>query len=162
IHMGMQACDPTTFTSPNRDGLALVSNPGAQQFVTEVGKDRGAVRAKSPTPGLPGISMDDPDRDGYCEEITEGDLDMIDWYQPNPPAAARGKITADVRTGEKLFHKAACAKCHVPDWHLFGHNPGAKDYTERFDGDRRFFELQVAYNDKNERMEGKLKLLADK
>jgi hypothetical protein len=162
IHMGMQACDPTTFTSPNRDGLALVSNPGAQQFATEAGKDRGAVRSKSPTRGLHGISMDDPDRDGYCEEITEGDLDMIEWYQLNHPAPARGKITADVRAGEKLFHKAACTKCHVPDWHLLAHNPGAKDYTERFDGDRRFFELLVAYNDKNERMEGKLKLLAGK
>ena len=35
----------------------------------------------------------------------------------------------------------------MPDWHLFGHNPGAKDYTQRFDGDRRFFELKAAYND---------------
>jgi len=38
----------------------------------------------------------------------------------------------------------------------------AKDYTQRFDGDRRFFELQVAYKDKNERMEGKLVNLAEK
>jgi hypothetical protein len=161
IHMGLQPCDPTTFTSPNRDGLALVSNAGAQQFVTEVGKDRGAVRAKGKN-GLPGISKDDPDRDGYCEEITEGDLDMVEWYQLNHPAPARGKITKDVVAGEKLFHQVGCAKCHVPDWHLFGHNPGAKDYTERFDGDRRFFELKAAYNDKNERMEGKLVYLAEK
>jgi len=50
----------------------------------------------------------------------------------------------------------------VPDWHLFAHNPKASDYTQRFDGDRRFFELQVAYNEKNHRMEGKLHYLAEK
>jgi hypothetical protein len=161
IHSGLQACDPTTFTSPHENGLALVSNAGAQQFVTAAGKDRGSVRAKTKS-GLPGISLDDPDRDGYCEEITEGDLDMVEWYMLNHPAPARGRTTADTIAGEKLFHKIGCQSCHVPDWHLFGHNPTAKDYTERYDGDRRFFELDVAYNNKTERMEGKLVLLADK
>ncbi len=161
IHSGLQACDPTTFTSPKENGLGLVSNAGAQQFVTAAGKDRGGVRAKTKT-GLPGISLDDPDRDGFCEEISEGDLDMCEWYLLNHPAPARGKITRDVKAGEKLFSQIGCATCHVPDWHLFSHNPRASDYTQRFDGDRRFFELQVAYNDKNHRMEGKLHYLADK
>src|SRR5207245_5891619 len=142
IHSGLQACDPTTFTSSQGNGLALVSNAGAQQFVTEAGKDRGAVR------GPTGISKDDPDRDGYCEEISEGDLDMVEWYLLNHPAPARGKISRDVVVGEKLFHKAGCATCHLADWHLFAFNLGAKDYTQRYDGDRRFFDLQVAYNDK--------------
>src|SRR5262245_17736241 len=31
IHSGLQAHDPTTYTSPNRDALALVSNAGSQQ-----------------------------------------------------------------------------------------------------------------------------------
>jgi hypothetical protein len=161
IHAGLQACDPTTLTSPRGNGLALVSNAGAQQFVTEAGKDRGRRRAGNIT-GLPGISMDDPDGDGYCEEISEGDLDMVEWYQLNHPAPARGKITADVRAGEKLFHQAQCATCHVPDWHLFAHNPRAGDYTQRFDGDRRFFELQTDYNEKLERLEGQVYYLADK
>src|SRR5262249_27699509 len=141
IHSGLQACDPTTFTSSQGNGLALVSNAGAQQFVTEAGKDRGAVR------GPTGISKDDPDRDGYCQEDSEGDLDMVEWYLLTHPAPARGKITGDVVAGQKLFHKAGCAGCHIPDWHLFAGNAGAKDYTERYDGDRRFFELQVVYNE---------------
>jgi hypothetical protein len=156
IHSGLQACDPTIFTSPRGDGLARISNAGAQQFITAAGKDLG--KRKGPT----GISLDDPDRDGYCEEITEGDLDMVEWYLLNHPAPARGRITPDVLTGEKLFHKVGCATCHVPDWHLHAHNPGARDYTQRFDGDRRFFELQVRYNDDLERMEGKLVYLADR
>lgn len=156
IHSGLQACDPTTSTSPNEDGLALVSNAGAQQFITAVGKDRGAARGKT------GLSKDDPDRDGYCEEITEGDLDVTEWYLLNHPAPTRGKITPDVAAGEKLFHKAGCAACHVPDWHLFAHNPDAKDYTQRYDGDRRFFELKTAYNEQTDRLEGKIEYLADK
>jgi len=97
--------------------LALVSNPGAQQFVTAAGKDRGGVK------NAKGVSLDDPDRDGYCEEITEGDLDVAEWYLLNHPAPARGRVTKDVVAGEKLFHKIACASCHVPDWHLFAHKP---------------------------------------
>jgi hypothetical protein len=161
IHSGLQAHDPTTYKTPFEGShLAMVSNAGAQQFVTAAGKDRGGVRAKTKS-GLPGISLDDPDRDGYCEEISEGDLDVVEWYLLNHPAPTRGRITADALAGEKHFAKIGCATCHIPDWHLFPHNADAKDYTQRFDGDRRFFDLQVAYNHKNERMEGKLVSLSD-
>jgi hypothetical protein len=156
IHSGLQACDPTTFLSPRGDALALVSNAGAQQFVSAAGKDLGRVRGRT------GISKDDPDHDGYCEEISEGDVDVVEWYLLNHPAPARGKLTPDVVKGEKLFHQVGCAGCHVPDWHLLAHNPWADDYTQRYDGDRRFFELQVAYNDRAERLEGRLHLLADR
>src|SRR5207244_3345502 len=139
IHAGLQACDPTTFTTRHDGCLGLVSNPGAQQFATEAGKDRGLAR------GPTGLSLDDPDRDGYCEEITEGDLDVVEWYLLNHPAPTRGRITKDVVAGEKLFHQIGCATCHVADWHLFANQPGARDYTQRYDGDRRFFDLQVAY-----------------
>jgi hypothetical protein len=156
IHSGMQAHDPTTYTSPHGDGLSLVSNPGAQQFITEAGKDRGAVR------GPTGISKDDPDRDGYCEEISEGDLDVIEWYLLNHPAPTRGRPNRDVAAGEKLFRQAGCASCHLPDWHLFAFAPGAHDYTGRFDGDRRFFDLDVKWNEKTDRLEGKINYLADR
>jgi hypothetical protein len=156
IHMGLQAFDPTTLNDPDGDGFAQVSNPGCLQCVTAAGKDRGSVR------GPTGISKDDPDRDGYCEEISEGDLDVAEWYLLNHPAPARGQITPEVRHGERLFKQIGCAACHVPDWHLRAGNPTGKDYTERCSGDRRFFELQVAYNDQTERLEGKLVYLADR
>jgi hypothetical protein len=156
IHAGLQACDPTTFTTRHDDGLGQMSNAGAQQFVNEAGKDRGLVQ------GPTGISKDDPDRDGYCEEITEGDLDVVEWYLLNHPAPTRGRWTKDAAHGEKLFHNIGCVACHTPDWHLFAYNPGARDYTERYQGDRRFFELQVGYNDRSERLEGKLRYLAEK
>lgn len=161
IHSGLQAHDPTIYTNPKRDGLALVSNAGAQQFISAAGKDRGGVRASTKT-GLPGISLDDPDRDGYCEEISEGEIDVMEWYFLNHPSPARGRISADVRAGEKLFDKVGCASCHTPDWHLNPHDPGNPDYTKRYDGDRRFFDLDVAHNEKSDRLEGKIVSLADK
>jgi hypothetical protein len=112
--------------------------------------------------GPAGISRDDPDRDGYCEEISEGDLDLAEWYLLNHPAPARGRITESVRQGEALFAQIGCAACHVPDWYLHAADPLHPDYTRRYDGDRRFFELQVAFNEKNDRLEGKLVLLAEK
>ncbi len=156
IHMGLQAFDPTTLDDPDGRGFARVSNPGCQQCVTAAGKDRGLKR------GPTGISLDDPDGDGYCEEISEGDLDVVEWYLLNHPAPARGEITADVRRGEELFQQIGCAACHISDWHLHPANLDAKDYTRRYAGDRRFFELKVAYNEKAERLEGKLVYLADR
>jgi hypothetical protein len=137
IHSGLQAHDPTTLAEPNGDGLARVSLAGAQQFVSGASRDRGQRRG----PG--GVSLDDPDRDGHYEEISEGDLDLIEWYLLNHPAPARGPRTARVREGERLFTKVGCASCHVPDWHLFPANPKAADYTKRYPGDRRFFNLDV-------------------
>src|SRR5262245_42984904 len=161
IHSGLQAHDPTTYTSPKRNGLALVSNAGAQQFISAAGKDRGGVRGKTKS-GLPGISLDDPDRDGYCEEISEGDLDVAEWYLLNHPAPTRGRPTSDARIGEKLFHKIGCATCHIPDWHLLAHDAKADVYYERFDGDRRFFDLKVTWNEQTERLEGKVISLVGK
>jgi hypothetical protein len=156
IHAGMQACDPTTHTCPDGTALALVSNAGQQQFITEAGRDRGAAR------GPTGISMDDPDRDGFCEEISEGDLDVVEWYLLNHPAPTRGRPSASARRGEALFGKVGCATCHVPDWNLPAANPGASDYTERHAGDRRFFDLRAAWNATTDRLEGKLEALADR
>jgi hypothetical protein len=153
--------DPTVYTSQKRDAHALVSNAGSQQFISSAGKDRGGVRASTKT-GLPGISLDDPDRDGYAEELSEGDLDLAEWYLMNHPSPARGKMIPEVAAGEKLFTTIGCAKCHTPDWHLLPGNQTDKDYTKRFDGDRRFFDLQVAWNDKTDRLEGKINYLVDK
>ena len=101
----------------------MFSNAGCQQCLTAAGKDRGAVR------GPTGISLDDPDRDGYCEEISEGDLDMAEWHLLNHPEPGRGRITERVRQGEKLFDQIGCTACHVADWHLRAAEPLARPTT---------------------------------
>lgn len=155
IHSGLQAHDPTCLVEPNGDGLARVSLAGAPQFVSGASRDRGRVQG----PG--GISLDDPDRDGHVEEISEGDLDLAEWYLLNHPAPTQGPRTPEVARGEQLFRKAGCASCHVPDWRIEAANPTATDYTRRYLGDRRFFDLQVRPGPDG-RLRGQVRMLADR
>jgi di-heme oxidoreductase (putative peroxidase) len=155
IHSGLQAHDPTTLVEPNGDGLARVSLAGAPQFVSGASRDRGLRQG----PG--GISLDDPDRDGHLEEISEGDLDLIEWYLLNHPAPAQHLRTPEVARGERLFARAGCTACHVPDWRLHAANSSAPDYTRRYRGDRRFFHLDVGPG-VDGRLRGRVRLLAEK
>ncbi len=136
IHSGMQACDPTMNDEPAGDGHARVSLCGAQQFYTGATRDRGLRRDAR------GVSLDDPDRDGVLEEITEGDLDLAEFYQLNLPRPAELRRTPRRERGRETFGRIGCASCHVPDW--------------RIDRDRRFFDLEVAKNPKGE-LAGKLR-----
>lgn len=154
-HAGLQAHDPTLAEEPRGDGLARVSLAGAPQFVNAIPRDRGNVLGKG------GVSLDDPDRDGYVEELTEGDLDLAEWYQLNHPRPARAAVTPAAARGERLFAKSGCASCHTPDWRLPAANPRAADYTRRSLGDRRFFDLEVAPDATGE-LRGNLRLLANR
>lgn len=144
LHSGLQAYDPTLNEEPAQDGLALVSLCGAPQFYTGRTRDRGLVKDER------GVSKDDPDRDGVLEEITEGDLDLIEFYQLNHPVPAEKPHPR----GRETFTKMGCARCHVPDWKLAAANPDDQDRQARYRGERRFFDLEVAW--KNGRLEGKL------
>lgn len=155
IHSGLQAHDPTSLNDPDGDGWAQVSNAGCLQCVTAAGKDRG-----SPPGSRSGPSTADPDRDGFLEEISEGDLDVAEWYLLNHPSPARGRVSDSARRGEGLFTAMGCASCHVPDWGLPAAAPGAADYTRRHAGDRRLFDLEAGWSEEAGRLEGRLVLLA--
>lgn len=162
IHSGLQAHDPTCLDEPRGDGLARVSLAGAPQFVSGASRDRGQrLQPVSSDLGVTGISLDDPDRDGVIEEISEGDLDLAEWYLLNHPAPARARRTAAMLRGERLFLTSGCSSCHVPDWRIQPANPAAADYTQRFLGDRRFFDLEVT-PDATGRLTGRVKLLAQR
>lgn len=148
MHTGLQALDPVLSEEPNHDGLAGVSLAGMPQFISGRTRDRGVVKNAS------GVSKEDPDRDGVLEEITSGDLDLIEWYQMNHPSPAERPRTALREKGRKLMTSAGCTSCHVPDWHLEAGDAGNADYTKRYLGDRRFFNLVVAPNEKTGRLEG--------
>ena len=136
VHAGLTPCDPVLNAEPRRDGLAGVSPAGAQQFATGVTRDRGQRRDTA------GRSLDDPDRDGVCEEITAGDLDLIECYQLNHPRPAERPHP----DGRAVFDAVGCASCHRPDWRLEAARDST-DYTQRRAGDRRFFDFAVGYRD---------------
>ncbi len=152
-HQGLQACDKTLNDEPNNDGMALTSLPGAPQFFSGSTRDRGLIKDAN------GISIDDPDRDGVPEELTEGDMDLIEFYQLNHPAPAETSLTPMRKQGKELLTTAGCTACHVPDWKLEGDNRKDPDYTRRYLGDRRYFNLAVAPNQKTSHLEGKLESL---
>jgi hypothetical protein len=153
LHAGMQACDPTLNDEPNEDGLARISLPGAQQFFSGRTRDRGQVKNAN------GISLDDPDRDGVVEELSEGDMDLIEFYQLNHPAPAEIALTPQRQKGKLLLSSLGCASCHTPDWKIEAANDNAADYTHRYSGDRRFFNLTVSPDEKTGRLKAKLALL---
>ncbi len=155
IHQGLQAYDSTTLAEVGKTGVSQTSNAGCLQFVSAAGRDRGRV-----TKGH-GVSFDDPDRDGVCHELTEGDLDVVEWYMLNHPRPATARTTKQTRKGERLLHEVGCANCHTPDWHVPAANLDATDYTKRHCGDRRFFDLEVQHDRRHKRLAGKLVPLAD-
>ena len=149
-HSGIQACDPTLNEEPNEDGLACVSLAGCQQFYTGRTRDRGQVKDSH------GISLDDPDRDGVYEEMTQGDLDLVEWYELNHPAPAEKALTPIRARGRQLMTSLSCTRCHVPDWHLEAANPSDADPTHRYVGDRRFVNVAVAADPETGQLRGHL------
>ncbi len=123
VHSGLQAHDPTNNRELSENGLAMLSLLGNQQFFTGFTRDAGTVR------GAHGISLDDPDRDGVTEEISEGDMDLIELFQLNHPAPAQ-HVTPGFVAGREVFGKVGCTECHTPDW--------------KAGRDRRFFDLEVS------------------
>ncbi len=142
LHQGMVPYDPSCLVDRDGTGFTAPTNAGCPQPMTQAGRDRGAAETAT------GISRDDPDRDGYCHEISEGEMDMVEWYHLNHPAPARGEPSSAATAGEARFHSIGCAQCHTADW--------------RVEKDRRFFDLQTAWNPTSSRLEGRLVSLAEK
>ena len=136
MHSGLQAHDPTSSTETHQDGLCKVSYCGAQQFYTGFTRDAGTVCNQR------GISLDDPDRDGVCEEISEGDLDLVEFQLLNHPRPAE-KIDPRFENGRSTFEAIGCTECHQSQW--------------RIPQDRRMFDLQTHFQ--GGRLTGRLQKL---
>lgn len=142
-HSGLDSHDPSTLDDPDGDGVSEPTISGAIQFpATHKAPDAGLV-----LDGL-GFSRDDPDGDGHLTEISEGDLDLAEWFMLNAPRPAFAGTENDFKRGVKRLEKIGCTECHVAEWTI-----NAADET--FAGDRRFFDLDVQYvkHSKQERKE---------
>ncbi len=123
MHSGLQACDPTA-SRESEHGLTQRSLAGCTQFFTGFTRDCGTRRSAT------GVSLDDPDRDGVFEEISEGDMDLLEFSLLNHPAPAE-KIDSDFLQGQKYFQQVGCLECHRSSWNV--------------SQDRRFFEIRTHY-----------------
>ena len=143
-HGGLQACDPSSLDDPDGDGVSQPTLAGALQFpVTHRPPDQGTNLDPL------GFSRDDPDGDGHLNEISEGDLDLAEWFMLHAPRPAFAGSPALRQRGEARLEEFGCAECHVPDWRI-----QAED--DLFAGDRRVFDLAVDWNEGTGRLEGRL------
>ena len=146
-HSGLQAYDPSTSKDPDGDGVSEPTLAGAVQFpATHRAPDAGnKLHAK-------GYSLDDPDRDGHLNEISEGDLDLGEWFMLNAPVPAFRGTPTEYSAGVAELSRMGCTSCHVSDWEI-----EAKSSIHT--GDRRFFNLDVTWNSVTGRLEGQLERL---
>jgi Di-haem oxidoreductase, putative peroxidase len=93
----------------------------------------------------------DPGRPG---KISEGELDLFEWFMMNYPAPGLGAQDERTQRGRVLLASLGCNSCHVASWVI---QPA--DAERGLSGDRRFFDLQVSHNPASNRMEGKLRPL---
>jgi di-heme oxidoreductase (putative peroxidase) len=134
VHLGLQAHDPTQQLAGGPSGFggrAQVSLNGAQQFDFGGSVDLGVKKTAS------GISLDDPDGDGVVSELTEGDIDAIEFYLLHIPLPAV-LPTAHGEEGRAVLREIGCTRCHVESWQI-----AARDEQLGFSGDRRFFHLET-------------------
>lgn len=137
VHLGLQAYDPAQqrriFKSDDPSsgvgGVAGISLNGALQFDFGGSTDKGITKTET------GVSLDDPDRDGVIDEITEGDVDAAEFYMLHAPAPAV-RATKRSEIGRTILNQIGCTRCHVEDWKI-----EARDETRRFTGDRRLFDF---------------------
>ncbi|QDV04536.1 hypothetical protein Poly30_00270 [Planctomycetes bacterium Poly30] len=148
-HTNLESFDPSTDDDPDGDGVSVPTLAGAVQFpATHRAPDRGASRHSL------GFSLDDPDGDGHLNEISEGDLDLAEWFMLNAPRPAFAGTYGQYREGLALLEAARCTSCHVADWQI-----DAADGV--LAGDRRLFDLDVRWNGSTGRLEGRMERLYD-
>ncbi|MEW6747422.1 MAG: di-heme oxidoredictase family protein [Planctomycetota bacterium] len=148
--MGLEAYDPSLLGDPDQDGFAGVSNAGAlQPLPSSWPPDRGHRTTAHR------LSLDDPDGDGVITEISEGDLDVLEWYLLNSPRPAAGATTRAGRVGARVLKSIGCTACHVPDWIIRQPETLLSQSSARpIPADRRFFDLEVKVRASTGRLDG--------
>jgi len=143
-HSGLQTYDPSTNDDPDGDGVSAPTLSGAIQFpVTHRSPDLGDDLHPL------GFSRDDPDGDGYLCEISEGDVDLGEWFLLNTPRPAFAGPAQEFDLGVAALTKLGCTACHVSEWEI-------RAQDEVFAGDRRLFDFDVSWNGASGRLEGGL------
>lgn len=91
------------------------------------------------------------DHPGQQGKITEGELDMLEWFMLNHPAPAQEVQTEKTRRGRVVLYEVGCTSCHLETWQI---HPA--DEKTKMPGDRRFFNLQVAQDPANGQFRARL------
>lgn len=117
-------------------------------WVKQWGKvsNAGSIQSEIFLSGDP-AALDDSGRG----KITEGELDLLEWFMMNHPAPAQAAQTERTRRGRTLLAEYGCTSCHVESWVI---KPASE--ATRMPGDRRFFHLAVAPDPASGELRGRL------
>jgi hypothetical protein len=149
-HGGLQAHDPSTADDPDGDGVSLPTLSGAIQFpATHLAPDGGS--SLDPL----GFSLDDPDGDGHLTEISEGDLDLGEFFMLNAPRPAFAGSAQQYVRAVQVMSSMGCTGCHTASWKIEAENG-------TFAGDRRFFDLATRWNSNTLSFQGRVNKLYTK
>jgi len=141
--MGLRVNDHTVVNNSGtgrdrraEDVWAEVSNAGAPQL-------HSPLQATLP---------DEP-----LKHVSEGELDLLEWFLLNNPAPAVGRQDRVTARGRLMLKEFGCLQCHVADWIIHG-----ADEAKGLPGDRRFFNLEVAYDPALKTLSGRLESLTER
>jgi mono/diheme cytochrome c family protein len=101
--MGMQAVDPE-----------LTAAAGGARITTPSGMVLDGSLDAIEAPRATSVS-DDPDGDGFTNEIPTSLVDFMEFYLLNYFKAGTGDQTGRTTAGRAVFNRIGCASCHVPD-----------------------------------------------
>ena len=124
--MGLQAFDPELLAASH--GARVVTPAG---MVLD-----GARDTVKPSPAT--TASDDPDHDGAVNEIPVSLVDHMEFYLLNYFKPGLAEQTQRVEQGRRLFERAQCATCHIPDLQI-RRDRRVADVETVFDPDRGIF-----------------------
>jgi hypothetical protein len=142
--MGVQSQDPTSRQDLQGDGIGIESLAGSLQYPA-LGESPDSASLFD----LLGFSREDPDADGSMNEISEGDLDLVEWYLLNAPPPGFAGTGAEYTAGVNEMDTLGCSVCHVSDWDL-------RSRDTIHEGDRRFFDYSTQWTSATLSFRGKI------
>lgn len=124
--MGLQAVEPDLTQASN--GARITTRSGMQL-------DGSSDQIESPPTSAP---TDDSDHDGITNEIPASLVDFMEFYLLNYFKPALYQQTGQTEQGRRLFVKAGCAGCHIPDLQI-NRDRRVADVETVFDPERGIF-----------------------
>jgi len=124
--MGLQSVDPEMMQAHNG---ARITTPAG--MVLDGGQDQ--IEAP-PTDN----ELADPDHDGVANEIPTSLVDFMEFYLLNYFKPAVYQQTEQTEKGRRLFMRAGCAECHIPDLQI-EHDRRVADLDTAYDPERGIF-----------------------
>ena len=78
--------------------------------------DRGAMQFHFGIQPTEVVGVDeDPDGDGYINEVTTGEMTALHVFDVTNPPPFMNWLNRQARLGQFMFYNAGCASCHIPD-----------------------------------------------